>query len=377
MRAIDAALVALQRSVTPEDLWSATRRLLTAATPGRYYVLGVPSLGITPMFLRTTMPMRNMARFAELAPLNRVIATKPGVKVARMSDFYDAVPGDPFHDEFLVPDGWMFAAAQLFWDRDRSFMGQLASLRTRAQGDFTKAELRLLGELYPHVNAAISRLLELQHAAGTQVTLEHSLHALPLPLVAVSWDLSVRFANQAGHGALHAWVHGSARGRALKTGTPRLPPDLHAACVELKASVDRAVRTAGNSSVRREHTVTHAREPRLVATFRLVEPAAGRALHPSWIIHFETMQAPNGEVARALHQFTKLSPTEKTVVIQAAAGHNNDAIAARLGRSRSTIRTHLRNTFRKLGITSRTRLAPLLHALQTGAASRGTQTRRI
>ena len=184
--AITSALVALQRAVTPEEFWRATHALMHAATPTRFVVLGLPSLGIMPFFLRTTMPTRDIGRFGQLAPLNNVIATRPGLTVARMSDYYTATPGDHFYEEFLRPDGWLHAAALLFWAPDGRFIGQLATLRTATQGDFTAAELANLATLHPIVDAAVNRLLVFEQAAATQATLEHSLNALPLPLAIVT-----------------------------------------------------------------------------------------------------------------------------------------------------------------------------------------------
>ena len=48
----------------------------------------------------------------------------------------------------------------------------------------------------------------------------------------------------------------------------------------------------------------------------------------------------------------------------AAAGDNNAEIVRKLSVSESTVRTHLRNIFRKLGITSRGKLAPLYRSLE-------------
>jgi hypothetical protein len=319
MHTPEACLVTLQRSVTADDLWTATRALMEAVVPGRYYVLGLPSLGVMPMFLRTTMPTRDLGRFAELAPLNRVIATRPGLAVARMSDFYTATPDDPFYKEFLVPDGWLHSVALIFWSRDGRFIGHLASLRSAEQGDYSEAELGHLHTLHPQVNAAMKRVLDLQNAAATQITLERSLHALPLPLAVVAWDLSLAFINKAGRTTLQSWLHGAGRSRALKPTPSVLPQCLSDACLLLKASMSDAVRAHDFRSLQREVTVVHPTEPAMSATIRLVEPPSGRAMQPSWILHFETVMPQNGEVAHALLQFTKLSPAERNIALLAAA----------------------------------------------------------
>lgn len=360
---VDSAFVALQRAITPEEVWQAAHALMHAATPTHFVVLGLPSLGIMPFFLRTTMPTRDIGRFGQLAPLNTVIATRPGLTVARMSDYYTAASGDPFFEEFLKPDGWLHAAALLFWADDGRFIGQLASLRTAAQGDFTDAELDGLRLLHPPVNAAVNRLLTLENTAATQVTLEHSLHALPLPIVIVAWDLSISFTNTAATETIHRWRHGPAAARALKPA-PGLPDDLSAACVALKDDWSEAVRLHDFTKLSRSITLRNPVRDGLSATIRLVESPAGRALHPSFVIHFELPRTPNAEVSRALSQFAQPSPAERTIAILAAEGHDNAAISRELNRSLSTVRTHLRNVFRKLGITTRSRLAPLLHGLK-------------
>ncbi|MDI1247309.1 MAG: helix-turn-helix transcriptional regulator [Lacunisphaera sp.] len=357
------ALVALQRAITPEEVWLATQALLRAATPSHYELIGLPSLGIMPFFLRTTMPTRDIGRFGQLAPLNAVIATKPGLIVARMSDFYTAAPGDPFFEEFLKPDGWLYAAALLFWADDGRFIGQLATLRSAEQGDFTDAELAGLRLLHPQVNAAVVRLLTQENAAGTQVTLEHSLHALPLPIAIVTWDLTLSFTNRAATETIHRWRHGAATARAIKAA-PGLPGNLTAACVTLKDAWNSAVTTHDFSRLKRSITLMNSLTDGLSATIRLVESPAGRTLHPSFVIHFELPRTPEAEVSRALGQFALLTPGERAIAILAAEGHDNAAIARQLNRSLSTVRTHLRNIFRKLGITTRSRLAPLVHGLK-------------
>jgi DNA-binding NarL/FixJ family response regulator len=55
-----------------------------------------------------------------------------------------------------------------------------------------------------------------------------------------------------------------------------------------------------------------------------------------------------------------LTPSEQRVARRAAAGLSNPAIAAELHLTRSTVETHLRSTYRKLGIAGRAELATTL-----------------
>lgn len=49
-----------------------------------------------------------------------------------------------------------------------------------------------------------------------------------------------------------------------------------------------------------------------------------------------------------------LTVRELEVLKQVARGHSDDIVAVNLGISRSTVRTHLRSVFSKLGISNRT-----------------------
>ncbi len=376
---VESALVLLQKAVTPEQVWEALVPLVRGTLPIYNVLLGLPSVGITPMFMRATLPITNLPRFAELAPLNEVIQRRPPVKLARMSDHFslESPRGRMFFEEFMVPMGWRHAAAFLFWAADGSFLGQLSPIRTEAQGDFTDAEMALLGQLYPHVEAAILRLLKLEGAFAAHHSLEHAIDCLPLPIVVVGWDGATRFSNAAGRDALAAW-HANAQEtpRSLKP-TEHLPAEIAAACALLKTSWQEAAMKDDFSNVLTFVPVEHPRIPDFRAAVQLVKPQAGRALQPAFAASLQQPARQNVEVGRALAALSKLSKAEREIVRLAAAGDDNADIARTLGVSLSTVRTHLRSIFKKLGISSRSRLAPLHQAFQSNppAATGSTQTR--
>jgi DNA-binding CsgD family transcriptional regulator len=60
------------------------------------------------------------------------------------------------------------------------------------------------------------------------------------------------------------------------------------------------------------------------------------------------------DAERRRHPATDLTPRQRQLLAMVAAGHTNAQIARRIGRSDGTVRTHLENIYRRLGVSSRT-----------------------
>jgi DNA-binding CsgD family transcriptional regulator len=341
---------------------------MRAALPVRHVLLGLPSVGVQPFFLRSDMALRDIPRLTELAPLNEVVTRSPGCIVTRLSDHFTPRDGEPFYDEFMKPEGWLYSAAMLFWSGEDAFIGQLAFTRAAEQGDMTDAEMELLRGLHPHVNAAVERLLALENSAASHKSLEQFVDALPVAVAAVDWDLNVSFTNRAAREAMAVWGHGRKRARAMKT-RPGLPASIRAACERLKANWTDAFTADDFSKVERAVTISHPRVGGFEATVQITEPAAGRGLQPSFTILFALPALEDSEVRCAFAELSKLTSSEKGIARLAASGHDNAGIARQLGISQSTVRTHLRHVFRKLGITGRAKLSPLHQQLGDGQSA--------
>jgi DNA-binding CsgD family transcriptional regulator len=365
------ALVALQRALTPEELWQAANQLLRSAMPVYHALIGLPCLGTMPVFLRTTLPVPDpdtyFVRLDAAAPLAATLARNPGATTLRMSDGLprEALPGLPFYEEFMKPEGWLYSAGLLFWSSAGEFIGQLSLIRTEAQGDITDAEMNVLRDLHPLVNAAVERLLASEKHAAALTSLEHAVHSLPLPMLGVDWDFALNYSNVAARETMSAWRHGLHSSRVFKTDvSKKLPADLLAACEQLKTAWQEAVQSRTLARLQHIRLLNHAAEAGFQATVQLIEPVPGRSLQPSFVIQFSPPPSDAPEAGRVLGKLSTLTTSEREVARLAAAGDNNADIVRKLGVSESTVRTHLRNIFRKLGIVSRGKLAPLYRSLE-------------
>ena len=80
-------------------------------------------------------------------------------------------------------------------------------------------------------------------------------------------------------------------------------------------------------------------------------PAAIRQIVDESVIH-RSLHARDG--ASSASRSNLLSEKEIAVLVELCHGHTNKQIAARLWLSEQTVKFHLRNIYRKLGIKSRT-----------------------
>jgi DNA-binding CsgD family transcriptional regulator len=356
----DKELVALQRAVTPEEIWRACNGLLRALGPATYTLIGLPSLGIVPFFLRTTMPDPEefFAEFSKVAPLLDIIEKFPGIRVSRMSDHFTPTP--EFHEKYMAPKGWEFAMGMLFWDAEGNYIGQVSASRSRDVGDFTDEEIAVWEVYHPHVNAAIQRLVTLERAAAARHYLEKSVRSLPLPIVAVGWDLEVSYANHSGREALHYWNHGDAARTLNSSG--EVAEDIRDVCRHLRKGWETAVHEHTLSQTELSRRLDHASLEGFAVTVEVVEPVAGRVMQPSFALQFHLPESAKMDASAAIDALRKLTPAEQEIARLAASGEGNAGIAEKLAVSESTVRTHLRNIFAKLKISRRSELAPLLLA---------------
>ena len=83
---------------------------------------------------------------------------------------------------------------------------------------------------------------------------------------------------------------------------------------------------------------------------------------PSFVVRFELgcEAVSGGDSEGKLNALTRLSSAERTIALMVCEGKSNQEIADALGRSLSTVKSQVYAIFKKLGISSRTRLVALM-----------------
>lgn len=362
--ALDPLLLKLQATVALPPLWSGLQTLLEAAFPHHSLVLGLQFLGQFPSVVLHSrpLPLRSPDWYKRNHPVHPGFAwlkDHPRAKLVRVSDVLslDELKRGDYYHEFMQPEGWVHSLGLLYWD-DEGLEHLIGINRTETQGDFADDDMELARWLYPQIGVALRRVAALRRAAAEQETLSAYLMDLPLPALCVDWTLRILYHNRAGRETVGRWIKVDPRGKySNATRHLRLPGDIRAACQRLKQQISAADQTNTDNTASRtvQTQVTHATQSGWVASIKSLPFGGDPVIKPGfWITFLE--ETHDAEPAQHLGRWKLLSLRERDVARRIGRGETNVEIARALGRSLSTVKTHLESMFRKLGVKNRTGL---------------------
>lgn len=357
---LEPLLLKLQATVTLPPLWNALQALFAEAFPHHALVLGLQFLRQVPsaMLHSRPLPLRTPDWYERSHPVHPGFAwlkDHPGATLVRVSDVLplDELKRGEYYREFMEPEGWVHSLGFLYWSEE-GLEHMIGINRAEAQGDFDEADMVLARWLYPQVGVALRRVALMQKAAAGQETLAAYLMDLPLPAVCVDWTLDIVYANHAARETVARW-NGQAGTRAAKL--PRrlhLPANIRTACQALKKQISDADRTNGENAATRtvQMQLPHPTQPDQVACIKSLPFAGDPISKPGFWITW-LAGALGHETDKNLGRWKLLSPRERDVARRVGRGETNQEIARALGRSVSTVKTHLESMFRKLRVKNR------------------------
>jgi DNA-binding CsgD family transcriptional regulator len=357
---IEGPLLSLHRATNVDSFWKAARRLLSATIPNHLIRVTFQHNPVLPMIARKTRPFPNGFFAAE--PLRSHIASRPRKRFVRIADLFsnrNSLTKSAFYRRYLAPHNCRHCVVFFFWKEQRLICA-ITIMRTAAQGDLTRAELKLLRQLYRQFLTALDRLewREREHSART--AFEELVKRLPLPTMLLRWNLKAVYQNRAARDFCSVWEKGPKEARLTKADSP-IPSEILDRCRQLRQQLQRA--TSPRARLRKER-VHHPRSPHLRATIRLRRLNAAGVARPHFLIECENLQvkATPGTLPGSAHlsHLVQLTRQEREIVRLICNGQSNQEIADEAGLSLATVKQHIHSIFRKLEVTSRGRLIALM-----------------
>src|SRR6266487_1067009 len=312
---LEKTLLSLHAAMNVGSFWKAIQQLLSAAIPNRLIGLMLQPNPILPMIARWTSPMRDGFFTAE--PLKNCVAGRPRKKLVRISDLFSnrsSLMKSAFYRRYMSPQKCAHGVCLFFWKRQK-LICVIAFMRTATQGDFSRAEMNLLRQLYPQFLTALCRLRSLEREHSLRLDLEGFLSRLPLPTILLRWNLKLIYQNRAARDFCAVWEKGPEEAQLTKATSP-IPSEILDRCRLLKQQWAHAQRPVAPQTGFKEELVRHPRSPHLRATLHLRQLSSVGVARPHFLIECEDLRSSAARTVAAsarLPHLARLTRREQEV----------------------------------------------------------------
>jgi DNA-binding CsgD family transcriptional regulator len=297
-------------------------------------------------------------------PIENYLTAHPRSKFVQVSDVFPVeskLLKSDFYRQYMAPLESRFGIGMFFWDGQR-LVCVIVTMRNAKQGDFTDKQIALLRELYPEFQIALRRLGSLERGEGARVALQGFLSRLPLPTILLRWNLSVAYQNQAAREFCALWERGPELAPALKTNDS-IPKEILGGCRTLKQRWEKVSRLDISQPLQ-PNIIHHPKWPQLRTTISLKQLGAASVARPQFLIECEELRARSesekDQWSKRLPHLVRLTAREQQVALLVCEGRSNAEIAEQVHLSLPMVKKHLYIIFRKLEVSSRSRLMALL-----------------
>jgi DNA-binding CsgD family transcriptional regulator len=266
----------------------------------------------------------------------------------------DEYLADPYWQQFLTPQGVRYPRLLSLTREPGHASGGFINLRNR---EIDVQGAQRLDRLLPDLARAVRIGNEVERARSVQADMRNALEALGLGLVVVDRRFTISAANQVAEAIL-----------AESNGLRMVSGRLHVTCQRCRRQLaaDVARHSAPGPAARGDRLVGVPRAsggPAYVLRVLPNAPASGfgaaRQDHASIIISdpLRGARVPDGTAVKCAYGLTA---AESAVAALVPLGLSKRKIAARLGISENTVKSHLKAVYDKLGVRSQAELVRIL-----------------
>jgi DNA-binding CsgD family transcriptional regulator len=358
---LEKTLLSLHAAIDVGSFWKAIQQLLSAAIPNRLIGLMLQPNPILPMIARWTLPVPD--GFFAADPLKSYIAARPRHRFVRISELFSnrsSLMKSAFYRRYMAPRKCAHGVCLFFW-KDQRLICVIAILRTATQSDLSPAEMNLLRQLYPQFLTALCRLRSLEREHSLRMDLEEFLSRLPLPTILLRWNLKPIYQNRAARDFCAVWEKGPEAAQLTKATSP-IPTEILDRCRLLKQQWAQAQHPVVPQTGFKEERLHHPMSPHLRATLHLRQLSSVGVARPHFLIECEDLRsaARTGPASSRLPHLVRLTRREQEVARLVCEGRSNQEIADNACLSLPMVKKHLHAIFRKLEVSSRSRLIALM-----------------
>jgi FixJ family two-component response regulator len=355
-------LLKLHGAIDLDTLWKAVQLVIESVIPDSIVGLTLQHNPVMPMVSRWSQPIPD--GMFNSSPIEKYLAAHPRAKFVQVSDVFrgeSKLLKSDFYERYMALPKSRFGIGMFFWDGSR-LVCVVVTMRTAKQGELTDKQIALLHELYPQFQTALRRLGLFERDQAARVALQGFLSRLPLPTILLRWNLSVTYQNQAAREFCALWERGPKLAPVLKTNAS-IPREILDCCRSLQQRWEKISRLEISQPLPPE-IIHHPKRPYLRATISLKQLGAASVARPQFLIECEELRARSesekDQWRKRLPHLIRLTAREQQVALLVCRGRSNAEIAEDVHLSLPMVKKHLYIIFRKLEVSSRSRLMALL-----------------
>ena len=224
---------------------------------------------------------------------------------------------------------------------DEKMLGVIGVFKSKDQGEFTQKELLVFNNINRHIayNFKTSRFIKsIQNEGFLYKTCSHQA---PLGILVMAQDLKPVYFNEEGS---------------------RICMDI-TSCNSIEASISMVSRLILERITNRLFDgifVCNAYQIRIIP--QIIPNACGE-IETVYIIYMNKNEKPIEKVLDKIREVYSFSNREKEIIEQIYGGLSNEEIAEKLFISIHTVKTHIENIYRKMGINKRTSLFNIINEI--------------
>lgn len=357
---LEKPLLHLHGATDIDSFWKAVRQAVEAALPTCFIGLTLQHAPIFPRIVRSTKRMPD--NVFPIAPIENYFTAHPGSRLVLASDVFPDEHGlkkSLFYRNYMAPVNGRYAVGLFFWHAGR-LLGVIIIMRSPKHGPFSQSEMKRVGQLYTQFQTALDRLRSLEREHTGRVALEQFMRRVPLPTILLRWNLRLVYRNQAAFEFCSIWQRGPKQAQLIKSEAP-LPPEILDRCQMLKKRWEQLNPLSFPTAGFKDEVVHHPKQRYLRATISLRQISSAGVARPHFLIEFEDLRAADAKhEVTTLSHLVRLTRREQQLARLVCDGRSNQEIADESGLSLETVKKHLHSVFRKLEVTSRSRLMALM-----------------
>ena len=360
---LEKPLLHLHAAIDVDSFWKGVQDVIEAALPNCFIGLTLQHSPILPRIAKSTHKLPGS--FFPIMPIKKYFSAHPHRNVLVINDFFSDerhFRRSSFYRDCIVPINGRCAIGLFFWE-SRRLLAAIIVVRSEQQGEPSSGEMRVIRYLHAQFQTALRRLHSRSRERAVRVALEQFIRRVPLPTVLLRWNLRLAYRNQAAAESCAVWQRGPSEARFIKLKAP-LPPEVLNQCRVLKKRWEHLTPLGLAPANFWDETVRHPTRRDLRATISLKQIGSAAFARPHFLVEFESFQARAAtgyQISRAsLSHLVRLTIREQNLARLVCDGRSNQEIADESGLSLETVKKHLHSIFRKLEVSSRSRLMALM-----------------